>query len=631
MQARSVAAVLLGTFIVLGACVPATIAPDPESSPDERVVALDDEDYYPLRRKLEVLEDPTGSLTFQQALARDDYRVTWGNAPAFGFTDSVYWARFRLRNPDSVDRVIYVESLALNMNQLDFHLLNGEDLLRRTRTGFDFPFHTRELNNRTFVFRVRVPAGQERVVLFRFQATESMNFPIWVYSEDGFFSASLGRYTIYGMYFGIMFVMVIYNLILYFSYRDRNYIYYVLYILSFLTIQLGFLGFLFQYVIPDQTELNKIVPKAGTGLTVFWAVVFARSFLSVRRFSAALDNVLLLVMGIAVVQSVFVLFYYDRAGAIFTNLLSLSMAVLLLWTGIYITWRGYHPARYFLLAFGMLIAGVMLLIFMFLGVLPGTWITRYGLQVGSALEMVLLSLGLRDRIITMRHEREASEKRHVESRLRLLDSFERFVPRQFLEHLGHRSVEDVVPGDAVREEITVLFNDLRGFTALSESLSVEENFQFINEYVRAMQPAIARHGGFIDKFIGDAIMALFSKPDDAVAAALAMREALDELNAGRKARGQSPVEMGIGLNTGELMLGTVGTADWMDTTVMGDTVNLASRLEGLTREYRVKVLVSEFTYKTLGDSDRFNFRELDLVRVKGKQRPVRIYELAGPA
>ena len=79
------------------------------------------------------------------------------------------------------------------------------------------------------------------------------------------------------------------------------------------------------------------------------------------------------------------------------------------------------------------------------------------------------------------------------------------------------------------------------------------------------------------------------------------------------------------------MLGTVGTADRMDTTVIGDTVNLASRLEGLTREYRVKVLVSEFTYKTLGDSDRFNFRELDLVRVKGKQRPVRIYELAGPA
>ena len=204
-------------------------------------------------------------------------------------------------------------------------------------------------------------------------------------------------------------------------------------------------------------------------------------------------------------------------------------------------------------------------------------------------------------------------------------SIERFVPHAFLRIVGKPSIVDVELGDNKQETMSILFSDIRSFTTLSESMTPDENFTFINAYLERMGPVIRNHNGFIDKYIGDAIMALFTNADDAVRAGLAMLETLAAFNAERRPAGQPPIGIGIGINSGSLMLGTIGEKQRMEGTVISDAVNLAARVEDLTKTYREPLLISEFTYQQLADPKVYDIRSVDVVVVKGKTRPVTIY------
>jgi two-component system, sensor histidine kinase ChiS len=211
---------------------------------------------------------------------------------------------------------------------------------------------------------------------------------------------------------------------------------------------------------------------------------------------------------------------------------------------------------------------------------------------------------------------------------KISDSYARFVPRQFLEQLGKERIIDVALGDQVQREMTVLFSDIRNFTRMSEGMTPAETFSFVNQYLGAMEPAISGHSGVIDKYVGDAVMALFPhRADDAVQGALEMIWRLDDWNTQRVERGEPPIKIGIGLHTGSLMLGTVGARDRMDTTVISDAVNLASRVESLTKTYRVPLIITEETFLALHDPAAISVRRIDRVLVQGKSQPVVLYEV----
>lgn len=208
------------------------------------------------------------------------------------------------------------------------------------------------------------------------------------------------------------------------------------------------------------------------------------------------------------------------------------------------------------------------------------------------------------------------------------EAYSRFVPNQFLEFLGKENFVDIQLGDQVQKEMTVLFSDIRGFTELSEGLTPKENFDFINHYLGYMEPVIRKNNGFIDKFIGDSIMALFHESvDDAIDAAIEMRQTLKRFNADRMDIGQQPIDSGIGMHTGNLMLGVVGGEGRIDGTVISDAVNLASRLEGLTKIYKTSIIISEDSLIKLKNPGKYNFRFLDVARVKGKKEAVYIFEV----
>ncbi|MEG3897934.1 MULTISPECIES: AAA family ATPase [unclassified Microcoleus] len=231
--------------------------------------------------------------------------------------------------------------------------------------------------------------------------------------------------------------------------------------------------------------------------------------------------------------------------------------------------------------------------------------------------------------ISMQNSKLYTEVRENESRLAQLNkAYERFVPHQFLQFLEKSSIIDVELGDQVQLEMSVLFSDIRDFTTLSETMTPEDNFKFINSYLSRMEPVINENKGFIDKYIGDAIMALFSgEADNAVKAGIAMLNRLVEYNQYCANAGCAPIQIGIGINTGSLMLGTVGGPNRMDGTVISDAVNLASRVESLTKNYGVSLLITQPTYARLKNPSQYAIRTLDTVKVKGKSEAVTVYEV----
>lgn len=207
-------------------------------------------------------------------------------------------------------------------------------------------------------------------------------------------------------------------------------------------------------------------------------------------------------------------------------------------------------------------------------------------------------------------------------------AYSRLVPHQLLSLLQAKSIVDVKLGDQVERKMTIMFSDIRDFTQLSESMTPTENFEFINSYLSQMEPVISRHHGIIDKYIGDAIMALFEKgADEALRGAIDMLERLGYYNTGRARAGYKPIHIGIGLNTGMVMIGTVGGINRMDSTVIGDAVNLAARLEEATKTYNTPIIISHNTLYDLNDPNAYRIRFLDRIRVKGKSQPLSVYEV----
>ncbi|MDX1960615.1 MAG: adenylate/guanylate cyclase domain-containing protein [Leptospiraceae bacterium] len=210
---------------------------------------------------------------------------------------------------------------------------------------------------------------------------------------------------------------------------------------------------------------------------------------------------------------------------------------------------------------------------------------------------------------------------------RMSVSMQKFVPKDFLSLIGKESIEEVQFGEQVEKFMTVLFLDIRDFTKLSETMSPKENFDFINAMLKRLGPIIRNHNGFIDKYIGDGIMALFPKsPNDALNASIEMCVQLNQYNQTRVNDNFAPIKIGIGINTGRLILGTIGETERMEGTVISDAVNLASRIEGLNKNFGTSIILTETSLSYLDQVEKYQIRLLGNANIKGKIHTVKIFE-----
>lgn len=228
---------------------------------------------------------------------------------------------------------------------------------------------------------------------------------------------------------------------------------------------------------------------------------------------------------------------------------------------------------------------------------------------------------------TLQKDLEAQVHQRTAQLEMLNASYRKFLPEEFLQFLSRNDFTEMRLGDHVQAEMTVFFADIHGWTTMSEGWDANRNFKFVVDYFSLVGPVIRQKNGFIDQYYGDGIMALFpTSPDDALNAAITMQQVLHEESL-KENPTIPPIRVGFGMHTGELMLGIVGESERMQGAVVSDNVNLASRMEGLTRIYGAQVIISETTFQKIVNPSGFRTRYLDSVKVKGRKGLVRVFEV----
>lgn len=593
---------------------------------------------YPMEAQVSYCEDKTVHLSVYDIAALPEDRWTANAKPSlnFGFTESAWWFRFKLKDESKEPTRWLLKVAYPHLDRIEVHMRDRKSGKFETRTSGDFyPYSARYIKHRHFLFPLNVERSKAEYIYVRVQSESAFNVPLTVLAESELIRQTIDEQFVFGIYYGILLVMILYNLFLYVSARDSGYLLYVLFLVAVGLMNLSLNGYLPRYISGDWVWLNNSAPPFFTQLTIATAILFSYFFLRVRETHAFFKLGFAAVLLVTLTEMAVHVFLPYKIAIITSNATALIALPLMIACGVFALFHGYRPARYYVVSWSFPLVGGAMYSMRNFGWLPDTALTQYGVQMGSAAEMILLSLALGDRLRQLKEEREQAltglvdeQKRAIEKERSMADAFARFVPKQFLTHLGKEHIEDVALGDAVERKMAVLFSDIRSFTKLSETMSPRENFAFLNSYLKRVGPIVRRHNGFIDKYIGDAVMALFpEKADDALRAAIDMQAELREFNHHRLKKNYEPVKIGVGLHSGTLYLGTIGEAERMDSTVISDTVNVASRIEHLTKKLGAAVLMSGDFFAKIPDGTTLNTRYLGKLPIRGKKERIDIHEI----
>ena len=452
-------------------------------------------------------------------------------------------------------------------------------------------------------------------------------------------------FFVMGIQYGIALALVLHSLFIYLFLRDRSYLLYIAFVLSALLAYVlmdGLLNRLPGLVITNWLYLHFyrfVMVQTG-----FIYILFAKNILQTKKYTPRTNFVMNIMLWLAVPSAVMAwLPSFGHAVLSFAAVLTITYyinisLVLSAIAAILVAFKGYKPAQYYLAGMiAIVVACLFYLATYFRAILPTALIFRLP-QLGVDIDMILQAIALAVRFNLIQEEQIKTQhevikqkdlnaklqERALRDKQRLIKAYARFFPRRFLELLKKKSILDIHLGDQTEKNMTVLFADLRNFTTLLEKKSPSESFAFINGYLNQVAPIVRQHDGLIDKYIGDAILALYEGPaEGAVHTAIDIIKLLHRINQSSVDK----IEMGIGIHYGSLMVGTIGEQERMDSTVISDTVNASSRLENLNKIYGTHVIISGQTIDTFTKRDEFKIRYLDHIRVKGKSQSIKLYEV----
>lgn len=371
----------------------------------QTAIELGDAGRYPLNPRLEVLEDPSGLLDFEAVQDSGDFVPVEADIPNFGFSSSAWWARFRVRVPPGAPREWLLEIGFTLLDRVELYLPEP-DGPRRLVLGDAQPFAERPLRYFNAVAPWTIPADSTVTGYLRVTSSSAIQLPLTLWTAQRFTEDSQVVLMGFGLYYGAMLVMVLYNLIIFVSLRERSYLHYVLFGLSFILIQLVFNGLAFQYLWPEWPWWNNQSLAFSAGLCILTLAVFSRSFLLTGQLTPGLDRAILWLgrSGIGVLLASVLLPY----SLVVVPAIAVSLALTSLITcASFLCWRrGYRPARMFLGAWSLFLAGIFLICFNRLGWIAKNFLTDNSMQIGSAFQLALFSLALADRIHLIKREKE---------------------------------------------------------------------------------------------------------------------------------------------------------------------------------------------------------------------------------
>ncbi len=359
-------------------------------------------------RSIEILEDPLREYSAEQALSHSDYRISTDPVPNLGISSSAYWLRFALTNNSSED-IVMLQIPNSEIDQLDVYTAQGAIPELVCATGQGRAVSTRALHDALYTFALDIPIGATEWVLLHVSSNKQLRVPVVLNSGPGYIIDHDLRGLIAGGCFGIFLVMGLYNLFVYFSIRDRNYLYYVIYILLVSVTQVNFMGYAQLYLWPNAPSFAVLSSQILTVLTAIAASEFMHGFIRSDKYIPRFKRLTWWFYAFLLTALAITFSGYELLGYKLLQVAVGSFAFYLVLSA-YMVWRrGFPPARFFCIAWSLFLIGVTVYIMKDMGILPYNWVTTYMMPMGSVAEVVLLSFGLADKINVLRREKENSQ------------------------------------------------------------------------------------------------------------------------------------------------------------------------------------------------------------------------------
>ena len=382
---------------------------------------------HPLVNFLEFLEDPGQKMTLAEvrspaASARFTPLPSGGDVN-FGYSRSAFWLRFTVQ--PRTDTAWLLEAAFPSLDQVDVFAPDSRGGWERQSGGDLRPFSERPYPHRNLVFPLPLGKGEARTVYLRVVSDGTLTIPLTLWAAEAFHSHDRESYALLSLYFGMLLALMLYNLLLWLSLRDPLFSSYVLFVAGMAVAQASMNGLGNQFLWPDWPAWGNISLPSGMALTGLFGALFTRRFLETRRTVPALDKAILALAGVFALGAASPLLVPYRDAAILVSLTGTVFSAVAVSGAVVCLLRGHPGARYFLLAWSLLLVGVAALGLRNLNWLPTNWFTTYAMQIGSALEMLLLSFALADRINVLRAEKELANAQALEAKQAMVDGLKR--------------------------------------------------------------------------------------------------------------------------------------------------------------------------------------------------------------
>jgi signal transduction histidine kinase len=357
---------------------------------------------------ISILEDKAGGLTFQQVVKSDSFHPSQKAIPNLQVSASAFWLKFNFTNETNTEEILF-DIAYPTIDSIDFYTVTSDSVYTKQSFGEYKKFSERTLQHPNYVVSAQIPKGATRTIYMRIRSGDQVMVPLSAGTSKEIAATLFTKDWIFGIYFGIIMVMALYNLFIFFSVRDRSYLYYVLYIVFVGLLQTSLHGYTFKYLWPNSPWMAMHGLFILTGLTPIAAVPFFRNFLQTKQFAPRYNKTLTVFVIIFAFCIILSLLNIYQLAFTLQQLCTMVMSFSLVWVGYRMARRGYRPAKFFLLAWSIFLAGVFIFILKDFGALPYNNFTFYMMPAGSALETILLSFALADKINTFRKEKEESQ------------------------------------------------------------------------------------------------------------------------------------------------------------------------------------------------------------------------------
>lgn len=436
---------------------------------------VDGTEVYPLGLHLSYFEDKEGRVSLQDILSGESGQTfipSEKEVPSFSFTASAYWFRLDLANVDSSVQHWLLESQYPPLDRINIYLIDAENNVTTYRGGDKLPFSQRALKHRNVTFKVPLAKGETVRIYIKVRTEGSLQLPLVLRSPEALLAKDHEEQFALGIFYGVLIAMLLYNLMIFASIRDINYLYYVSYIAGWTLLQMSLNGLGFEYLWPESPKWANMATTFFIGFANMSVVQFARGFLQTSLHLPRFDRMLKYGAAFCIVIMLCSIFASYTIAIKLGTIASLVLAIAVVSAGTWSLKIGVRQARYFMLAWSALLLGIVVYTLKTFGVVPSSTFTEYGMQIGSAFEVVLLSFALAHRMRLLKEDNERIQREATET-------LERRVQERTLE------LDQALLGLSDANEKLKDLNHTDGLTGINNRAYFDEQFEV--EWQRSMR------------------------------------------------------------------------------------------------------------------------------------------------